>query len=88
METRRCLRIECLLMVGRLESKRSKVAALNLFHPTAPPVSERSYFHVVTQSHRGKGEGLLQAICRLSLRNLAGAPETLPCRERFQTVPY
>ncbi len=41
----------------------------------------------MTQSYRGKGEGLLQAICKLSLRNLAGAPEPLLVGNGFKPFP-
>ncbi len=43
-------------MVGTLEPKRLKVAALNLLHPTASPLSERLYFHFVTRPPKGDGD--------------------------------
>ncbi len=42
-------------MVGDLESKRLKVAALNLFHPTASPLCEKPYFHIATQPPGERG---------------------------------
>jgi hypothetical protein len=45
-------------MLGMPESEWLKVAALNLFHPTAPsPFQKVGFFHLVTQSPRGEGEG-------------------------------
>ncbi len=42
-------------MLGGPESKRLKVAALNLFHPTAsPPFAKSRIFHITAQS---PGEG-------------------------------
>jgi hypothetical protein len=42
-------------MLGTPESERQKVSALNLFHPTAsPPFPESPFFHIATQSPRGR----------------------------------
>ena len=41
-------------MLGISRSKRLKVAALNLFHPTAsPPFPKPLIFHIATQSLKG-----------------------------------
>jgi hypothetical protein len=58
------LKIECLPWVDDPESKRLKAAALNLFHPTASPFSERPRFHITTQAPReeGKGEGFFSLL--------------------------
>ena len=61
----RWLKIECLHRVGTHESKRLKVAALNLFHPTASPLFRKAgmkyeegekmaHFHTATRSLRGR----------------------------------
>jgi hypothetical protein len=44
MANRRRLKIERLHMVGDLEFKRSKVAALKLIHPTVPPLLRKAVF--------------------------------------------
>ena len=63
----RWLKSECLHVVGDLESKRLKVAALNLFHPTASPFCEEPCFHIATQPLGGedKGEGATSLKIRL-----------------------
>ncbi len=38
MENRRLYKAECIHRLGTPEYERLKVAALNLFHPTAPPL--------------------------------------------------
>ena len=55
----RWLKSECLHVVGDLESKRLKVAALNLFHPTASPFCEEPCFHIATQPLDGGGRACL-----------------------------
>ena len=55
MRNHRWLKIICLHMVGDPESKRLKVAALNLFHPTASLFFEKRCFHIATQPPRGEG---------------------------------
>ncbi len=42
MGNRRWFKIECLLVVSNHESKRLKVAALNLFHPIGSPFSRKN----------------------------------------------
>ena len=42
-------------MLGTSESERLRVTALNLFHPTASPLSKEVVFHVATQPLEGKG---------------------------------
>ncbi len=45
-------------MLGGPESKRLKVAALNLFHPTAsPPFAKSHIFCIATQWGEGRDEG-------------------------------
>jgi hypothetical protein len=42
-------------MLATSELKPLKVAALNLFHPTASPLFPKtSFFHIATQSPRGE----------------------------------
>ena len=49
-------KIKCIHTLDKPESERLKVTALNLFHPTASPPSRKSwFFHIVTQSLRGRG---------------------------------
>ncbi len=49
-------KIECVHTLDMLESERLKVAALNLFHPTASPLFEKVRFFIIpTQSLRGEG---------------------------------
>ncbi len=43
-------KIECLNMLGTPESERLKVAALNLFHPTASPPFQKVAFFVLRHS--------------------------------------
>jgi hypothetical protein len=50
MENRRWLKIECLHMVGDPESKGLKIAALNLFHPTASPFFWKAVFSYYERS--------------------------------------
>ena len=58
MGNRRLYKIECLHMLGTLDSERIKVAALNLFHPTvSPPFQKVGFFHIVTQPFEGGGRG-------------------------------
>jgi hypothetical protein len=50
MGNRHLYKIECLHMLGTLESERPKVTALNLFPPTASPLfHDVGFFHIVTQ---------------------------------------
>ncbi len=56
MGNRRLYKIECLHMLEMPESERLKVAALNLFHPTASPLSQELFFLIVTQSLAGEGD--------------------------------
>jgi hypothetical protein len=44
MENHLWLEIECLHMVGDPKGKRLKVAALNLFYPTASPLFQKAVF--------------------------------------------
>jgi hypothetical protein len=44
MGNRRLYEIECLHRLGRPESERLKVTALNLFHPTASFLSQKLFF--------------------------------------------
>jgi hypothetical protein len=58
MGNRRLDKIERFHTPGTFESERLKVAALNLFHPTAsPPFPENRLFQIATQSRRGEGRG-------------------------------
>ncbi|HUL37592.1 MAG TPA: hypothetical protein VLW47_07890, partial [Thermodesulfobacteriota bacterium] len=52
----RCwMKNECVDILGGPESKRLKVAAPNLFHPTASPLLRRAlFFHIKTRSPRGE----------------------------------
>jgi hypothetical protein len=59
MGNRHWLKIECLHNVGDPQSKQLKVAALNLFHPTASPLFRKavfSYCNTVSQREVGEGE--------------------------------
>jgi hypothetical protein len=52
----RCLyKIECLHILGTPESERLNVAALNLFHPTAPPPFQEVGFFILRHSLQGRG---------------------------------
>jgi hypothetical protein len=48
------LKIECLHMGGDPESNRLKVAALNLFHPTASPLLRKAVFSYCDTASWGK----------------------------------
>jgi hypothetical protein len=59
MGNRRLDKIERFHTPGTFESERLKVAALNLFHPTAsPPFPENRLFQIATQSRRGDPSSL------------------------------
>jgi hypothetical protein len=45
-------------MVGDPESKRLKVAALNLFHPTASPLFQKVVFFILRHSLAGERDGV------------------------------
>ena len=63
MGNRPLYKIERIHMLGTPESEGLKVAALNLFHPTASPPLQHVSFFIVTQSlKRGEGE-LLHIDC-------------------------
>jgi hypothetical protein len=48
--------IKCFHALGTLSSERIKVAARNLFHPTASaPPPKAGFFHIATQSLEGEG---------------------------------
>jgi hypothetical protein len=56
MGNRHLYKIECFYTLGTPESERLKVTALNLLHPTASPLFQNiGFFHIATQSPRGKG---------------------------------
>jgi hypothetical protein len=55
MGKHRWLKIEFLHMVGDLKSKRLKVAALNLFHPTASPLLRKAVFSYCDPASWGEG---------------------------------
>jgi len=56
MGNRRLYKIERFHTSGTSESKRLKVTALNLFHPTAsPPFPKNRFFHIAIQSRGGEG---------------------------------
>jgi hypothetical protein len=57
MGKHRWLKIECLHTVGDLKSKRVKVAALNLFHPTPSPLLRKVVFSYGDTAPLGRGEG-------------------------------
>ena len=46
-------KIECFHTLGKPESERLKVTALNLFHPTASPPSQKVGFFILRHSLRG-----------------------------------
>jgi hypothetical protein len=49
-------KIEFVQTFSKAESKRLKVTALNLFHPTASPLFKKvGFFHIATQSLEGEG---------------------------------
>lgn len=59
-ETSDWVKIECFHRVANPESERLRVAALNLFYPTAPPLSRRavfSYYNTVSQGGGWEGDG-------------------------------
>ena len=53
MGNRRLYKIACLHTLGTPESERLKVTALNLFHPTTSPLSEKSVLFLLRHSHQG-----------------------------------
>jgi hypothetical protein len=54
MGNRRLYNTKCIHMLGTPESELLKVAALNLFHPTAsPPFQRVGFFHIATQPLKG-----------------------------------
>ena len=53
----RLYKIEYLHTLGMPESKRLKVTALNLFHPTASPLFEKSVFSYYDTVSWGREEG-------------------------------
>ena len=56
MRNRLLHKIECIDTLDKPESERLKVTALNLFHPTtSSPLRESWFFHIVTQSPKGRG---------------------------------
>jgi hypothetical protein len=57
MENHRSYEIECLHLVGTLESKQLKVTALNLFHPTASPPFLKGVFLILRHSLMGEKGG-------------------------------
>ncbi len=57
MRKHRWLEIECLHMVGDPESKGLKVAALNLFYPTASPLLRKAVFSYSDTVSLGRGGG-------------------------------
>ena len=57
MGNERWFKIECFHEVANPESKRLKVAALNLFHPTAPPLFLMAGFFILRHNLQGEGEG-------------------------------
>jgi hypothetical protein len=50
MGNHRLYKTEHLHVLGTPGSERFKVAALNLFHPTASPPFQKAVFHITTQS--------------------------------------
>jgi hypothetical protein len=57
MGDRRLYKIECFHMISTPESEQLKVAALNLFHPAAPPPFKKSvssYCDTVSHGERGR----------------------------------
>jgi hypothetical protein len=53
MRNRHLYKIECFHTLVTPEFERLKVAALNLFHPTASPLIQNvGFFHIVTQPQR------------------------------------
>jgi hypothetical protein len=55
MGNHRLYKTERLHVLGTPGSERLKVAALNLFHPTASPPFQKAVFHITTQSPRREG---------------------------------
>jgi len=54
-------------MLGTTESERQKVAALNLFHPTAsPPFQEAGFLYYDTVSQGGEGWGEGRFYCKIT----------------------
>jgi hypothetical protein len=51
------MKIECFHMLGGPEWKRLKVAAPNLFHPTAFPLFRKAVFFILRHSLLGEREG-------------------------------
>ena len=56
MGNRRLYKIEHFDTLGTSESERLKVTALNLFHPTASPFSEKSFFSYCDTVPKGEGK--------------------------------
>jgi hypothetical protein len=57
MGNHRLYKTERLHVLGTPGSERLKVAALNLFHPTASPPFQKAVFHITTLSLVGEGRG-------------------------------
>ena len=57
MGNERWFEIECFHRIADPESKRLKVAALNLFHPTASPLFLRAFFSYYDTASQGRGLG-------------------------------
>jgi hypothetical protein len=75
MGIRRLYKIEWLHMLGASESERLKVAALNLFHPTASPPSAKVSFFIAAQPLNGG-----RAACLPVGRGVGGAEDAFPVR--------
>jgi hypothetical protein len=56
MGNHRLYKTERLHVLGTPGSERLKVAALNLFHPTASPPFQKAVFHITTQSPSEGGD--------------------------------
>ena len=79
MGNRRLYKVERFHARGVSESEWLKVAALNLFHPTASPSFPKNrFFHIATQSPEGEGDlirGFSSGISSLLMGEGAGGGE-------------
>ncbi len=65
MGDRRLYKIQCFRVLGRPESERLKVNALNLLHPTASPLFQKVGLFILRHSlfrRRGEDGGIIRVI--------------------------
>ncbi len=72
MGNHRLYNAERIHALGTPESERLKVTALNLFHPTAPPLLQELFLFVVTQSHGQEGGSFSPVLLRVPSESQEG----------------